>query len=309
MRIAVVGAGGVGGYFGARLAQGGHDVVFIARGAHLAAMRAGGLRVESPLGDIQLSPVSATDDPVGVGKVELVLVAVKDWQLEEALGAIRPLVGPETAVLPLLNGVEAADRLAEALEGDRVVAGLCGIVARIEAPGHVVHAGGKTFIRLGERDNLLTPRVERIRDSFATAEVEADIAPDIDEALWQKLLFIAPTSGVGAAAGATFGMMRTLPELRRLVDRAMRETRSVGQALGVALGDTHLRTALGLLEAAPVESTTSMARDVQAGRPSELEAQTGAVVRLAARSGTPVPVNEVLYACLLPRERRARGEL
>jgi 2-dehydropantoate 2-reductase len=300
----------VGGYFGARLAQGGQDIVFVARGPHLVAMQSDGLYVESPAGDCHLSPVQACDDTSGIGAVDAVLVAVKAWQLRDSLASIRPLLGPETVVVPLLNGVEAPDALAGALGGERVLAGLCGIIAYIDGPGRIRHVGIDPFVRFGEFDNSVTPRVAQLRDAFERSPgVSVDVPADIQVALWQKFLNIAPVSGVGAVTRATLGGMRAIPETRELIERAIGEALLVGRARGVGLGDECLQAALNVLDTVPADGTTSMQRDIADGRPSELEAQTGAIVRLGAERGVATPVNDVLYRCLLPLERRARGEI
>ncbi|MDH3714620.1 MAG: 2-dehydropantoate 2-reductase [Gammaproteobacteria bacterium] len=310
MHIAVLGAGGVGGYFGARLAQGGEDVVFVARGAHLEAMRADGLQIESPKGDFLLSPVKASDDTSGIGTVDMVLVAVKAWQLAEAIESIRPLLGPETAVVPLLNGVEAPGVIADALGAGHALGGLCGIIAYIDGPGRIKHVGIEPFVRLGEMDNSVSTRVAHLREAFERSPgVEVDVPADIQAAVWRKFLFIAPVSGVGAVSRATFTAMRETPATRELIERAMREALEVGRAHGVDLDDEFLAAALAALDAAPPDGTTSMQRDIESGRRSELEAQTGAIVRLGAQYGVATPVNDVLYRCLLPLERRARGEI
>ena len=309
MRIAVIGSGGVGGYFGARLAEAGEDVVFVARGPHLEAMHSGGLRVESPQGDLHLASVDCTDDTASLGPVDAVLLGVKAWQLTEAVDAIRPLLRADTPIMPLLNGVDAPASLIHALGARHVLGGLCGIVAHIDGPGRIKHVGAEPFVRFGELDNTLTPRVEALREAFDRSGVRVDVPADVMVAIWQKFLFIAPTSAVGAVTRATFGVMREMSETRELVERAMRETLDVGQAEGVALAEGHLDLAMKLLESAPANGTTSMQRDIADGRPSELEAQAGAVVRRSKLLGVPTPLNDVLYRCLLPQERRARGEL
>jgi len=310
MRIAVVGVGGVGGYFGARLAQGGAEVVFVARGPHLQAMLADGLRIESPQGDYLLSPVDASDTTSGVGEVDAVLVAVKAWQLPATIEVIRPLLGPETVVVPLLNGVEAQGMLGEALGAERVLVGLCGIMAYIEKPGCIRHAGIDPWVRFGEIDNSVSDRVVRLREVCERSPGMDVIVPaDIQVALWRKFLFIAPTSGVGAVTRATFSAMRETPETRELIEWAMREVVDVGRAQGVALDEESLRQTLDAMDTLPADGTTSMQRDIASGKPSELEAQTGAIVRLGAQYGVPTPVNDVLYRSLLPLERRARGEI
>ncbi len=309
MRIAVLGAGGVGGYFGARLAQAGEEVTFIARGRHLEAIRAHGLRVESALGDVTISPARATDRPEDVGPVDLVLVAVKTWQVPDAAARARPLVGPDTAVLPLENGVEAADQAAAALGREHVLGGVCQIVSFVAGPGVVRHAGLKPHVELGELDRKPSERAERIRAAFARAGVSVRVAPDIHAALWRKLVFIASLSGVGAVTRAPAGVVRAVPDVRRMLEAAMHEVATVARARGVAVPDETVAETLAFVDRLPPEATASMQRDLVEGRPSELEAQNGAVVRLGAAAGVPTPVHAFLYASLLPAELRARGKL
>jgi 2-dehydropantoate 2-reductase len=308
MRIAVFGAGGVGGYFGGRLAQAGHSVAFVARGAHLEALRRDGLAVESVAGDFAVRPVEATDDPRTIGPVDAVLVCVKAGQVREAGAALGPLLGPGTFVVPLQNGVEAADDLADAVGGDRVVPGLCRIMSYVSAPGRIRHAGIVPRIEFGERDGRATSRVTALRSAFTGAVGVSVATPaDITAALWEKFLFIAPVSAVGAVTRAPAGDFRSVPETRALLEQAIREIWTLARARGVALREDAVARTLGYIDAIPAEGTASMQRDIMEGRPSELDQQVGAVVRLAAESGVAVPASTFLYASLLPAERRARS--
>ena len=307
MRIAVVGVGGVGGYFGGRLAQAGADVIFIARGDNLAALREQGLRIESIIGDAFVAPVQATDDPAQAGPVDMVLVAAKTWQLDEAIDLMRPLIGPETGVVPLLNGVEASDRLAAALGESHALNGICYIFVARVAPGVVRHSGIHPLIIFGERDNRRTARVEALREWLERAGVRVTVPPDIDVEVWRKFVFGATTSGLGAVTRAPMGLLRELPETRPLFIQGMREIVAVAQACGVALGEEAVTAALAQLDALPYETTASMQRDIMAGRPSELEAQNGAVARLGAAAGVPTPLHTFIYATLLPQELMARN--
>jgi 2-dehydropantoate 2-reductase len=306
MRIAVVGAGGVGGYFGARLQAAGHEVSFVARGAQLATLRASGLRVSGMSGEIVLPRVVATDDPRAIGPVDAVLVAVKAWQLADAAPALAPLIGPATVVVPLLNGVEAHAVLAGPLGAGPVAAGLCGIVSYLVAPGRVRHEGVDPFVRFGELDDRPSARLERLRDAFTGAGVRAEIPPAIQVALWTKLLFIAPVSAVGALTRATIGEWRALPEVRALAERGMHEVVAVAAGRGVGLPADAVARTLGFLDAMAPGATSSLQRDFEAGRRTELDAQVGAVVRLGAAAGVATPVHRLLYDLLLPRELRAR---
>lgn len=307
MRIAIMGAGGVGGYFGGRLARGGEEVVFIARGRHLEALRTSGLEVESPDGDFAILPCDATDDPATVGEVDAVVVGVKAWQVTEAARAMRPMVGERTVVLPLQNGVEAPAQLAAVLGPGPVLGGLCRIIAERVAPGRIRHGGAEPFVALGELDNRPSGRVEKLREAFDRAGVKAEVPRDIQAAMWEKFLLIAAISGVAAVTRAPVGVVRSLPETRDLLTRAMREILTLAHARGIAVRPDAVERTLDFFDRLPADGTASMQRDLMEGRPSELESQNGAVVRLGRESGVATPVHELLYASLLPQERAARG--
>jgi 2-dehydropantoate 2-reductase len=308
MRIAVVGTGGVGAYFGGRLAQAGESVAFVARGAHLAAMRERGLRVDSVAGDFVIAPVEAEGDPARIGPVDAVLVGVKAWQVSETARSLGPLLGPSTFVVPLQNGVEAAGQLADALGADRVIGGLCKIVSAIVGPGHVRHSGVPPRIEFGERDGRKSDRVEALRAAFERAQGLSVFVPDdVEAAVWEKFLFIAPVSGVGAVTREPVGVIRAIPQTRALIERAMFEVAALARARGVNLPDAAVARNMRYVDSLPPDATASMQRDIMDGRPSELEQQNGAIARLGLEAGVPVPVNAFLYAALLPAERRARG--
>ena len=309
MRIAIYGTGGVGGYFGAQLARAGEDVVFIARGAHLDAIRAHGLRVETPKGEIAIRPAQATDDPAEAGAVDAVLVCVKTWQVPEAARAIRPLIGPETIVVPLQNGVEAPAQLAAALGAERVLGGLCGTLSQVAGPGRIRSIGEVHFVKLGELDNRPSERAERLRQAFDRAGVKVEVPADIHQALWGKFVLVASFGGVGAVSRAPIGVMRSMSETRALLERCLHEAVAVGRARGVALSDATAANTLAFLDSLPAGATTSLQRDIADGKPSELEAWSGAAVRLGREAGVPTPTHEFIYYSLLASERRARGEI
>jgi len=306
VRIAIIGAGGVGGYFGGKLAQGGADVVFIARGATLEAMRSRGLRVESIKGDFVIDRPNATDDPATAGKVDAVFVTVKTWQIAAAAESIKPMIGDETMVIPLENGIDAPDQLAAVLGREHVLGGLCGIVSFIAAPGHIRHIGADPFVMFGELDNHRTTRVEQLRDECLRAGVQADIPSDIHHALWSKFVFIAPMSGIGAATRVPIGIWRSMPETRALATRAIGEIADLARARGVDLGAEAVERTLARFDGLTPDATSSLQRDIIEGKPSELDAQLGAVVRLGRAAGVPTPVCETLLALLLPQEQNAR---
>ncbi len=310
MRIAIFGTGGVGGYFGGRLAQTGADVAFIARGEHLQTMRQHGLKIDSIKGDFVVHPIQATDDPEEIGPVDVILTAVKTWQVSEAVQAMRPMVGAETFVVPLLNGVEAPTQLAEDLGPEHVVGGLCGIISFIAGPGHIRHVGADPFIHFGELDNHASERVESLRRAFAqTTGVTAKIPPDIQVAMWRKFLLIASWSGIGSITRAPLGTFLGLPRTRQMLQEVMQEVFSVAHARDIALPKDVIGKTLALLDSLPPSGTASMQRDILEGRPSELEAQNGAVVRLGQAVGVATPLNAFIYHSLLPMELKARGQV
>ena len=309
MKIAVFGAGGVGGYFGGRLAQAGEQVIFIARGDHLRAMQTEGLQVDSIQGDFQVQPVQATDDPGEVGPVDVVLVAVKAWQVPHAAETIRPMVAADTIVVPLENGVEAPDQLAAVLGEEHVLGGLCHISAYIVEPGHIRHAGLEPDIYFGELDGRRSERAERLLQAFQRAGVKAQIPDNIQTTMWEKFLFIASFSGVGAVTRAPVGVLRSLEPTRELLEEAMQEIVSVAVAREVALPEDVIENTMAFIDRFAPGVTASMQRDIIEGKPSELESQNGAVVRMAYEASVPVPVHTFLYQSLLPQELRARGEV
>lgn len=298
MRIVIFGTGGVGGYFGGRLAQAGEDVTFIARGEHLRAIRAGGLKVDSTSGDFVVYPAKATDTVSEVGETDLVILGVKAWQVPEAARAMKPVVGPATTVVPMQNGVEAVPQLVAELGSDNVIGGLCRIVSFLVAPGHVRQAGFKPSVIIGELDNQRSERVVRIADVFNNAGLGTTIAADIQVALWTKFLFIASFSGVGAMAGAPAGVLRSDPKWRGQMVSAMEEIYKLAHARGVKLPPDSVDKVMAAVDGLPEDATSSMQRDIAAGKPSELDSQNGAVVRMAHETGVDVPTHELIYQTL-----------
>jgi 2-dehydropantoate 2-reductase len=310
MKIAVYGAGAVGGYFGGRLAQSEEDVIFIARGKHLQAMKNDGLKIDSINGDFIVQPVQATENPEEAGIVDMVLVAVKAWQIPDVATAMKPMVGPETFVLPLQNGVEAPSQLAAVLGRGHVLGGLCGLISYIVGPGHIRHAGTDPFLRFGELDNSRSDRTELLRDVFErTPGITASIPSDINVAMWQKFLLITAWSGLGAITRAPIGIFRSQSGTRQLLEQIIIEICAVAQARDIGLPENVVAKTMEFLDGLPPAGTASMQRDIMDGKPSELETQTGAVVRLGREAGVKTPVNNFIYNCLLSMEMRARGQL
>jgi 2-dehydropantoate 2-reductase len=312
MRIAIVGAGGVGGLLAGLLARGGAEVGVVARGAHAEAIRRDGLQVESSLGTFTARVAAVAEDPAALGPVDAALVAVKAWQVEEVAPRLRPLVAAGGVAVPLQNGVEAAERLARALGEERVAGGLIAVLSWIARPGAVKHVGFAPRVKMGERGRRAgaeSPRLAALAAALRAAGAEAEVVADVEAATWEKFLLIEPWGAVAAAARAPAGVVRSVPECRSLLVRAQEELQSLARARGVALADGAAARALAVIDGVPFEATASMQRDLAAGLPSELEDQVGAVVRLAREAGTPVPAHETLLAALLPQERAARGSI
>jgi 2-dehydropantoate 2-reductase len=308
MRIAIFGTGGAGGYFGAQLARAGEDVTFIARGEHLQAILEHGLTIETPKGEIVIRPARATDDPAQVGVVDVVLVGVKSWQVPEAAHAMRPLIVPATFAVPLQNGVEAASQLASVLGPDHVLAGLCGTLSWVIGPGRIRSIGQVHFVKIGELDNRPSERAERLRAAFERAGVTVEIPSDMRQALWGKFLFVVSLGGVGAVARAPVGVLRAVPETRQMLTRCMQEILAVARARQVPMADTIVTDTMAFVDSLAPDGSTSLQRDIAEGKPSELEAWNGAVVRLGREAGVSTPLHEFIHHSLLPQELRARGQ-
>jgi 2-dehydropantoate 2-reductase len=308
-RIVVFGAGAVGGYFGGRLAQAGQHVTFIARGDHLAAIRRDGLQVSSPAGDFVATPAAATDDTSSVGVADVILVGVKAEAVSGIGQALRPMTGPRTVVVPLQNGVEAASDLISAVGSDSVIGGLCRIVASVTGPGRITHAGIEPTVVVGELDGSQSRRTELVAELLRAADVAVDITDDIHAALWEKFLLIAPWGGLGGVTRVPLDVICSTPDTRRMLETAMTEVVALAAAHGVTLAVDVVSRTLRFLDAVPAGGTASMQRDLMEGRPSELDAQTGTIVRLGQKMRVDTPVNAFIYDCLAPGERLARARV
>ena len=310
MRIAIVGVGAVGGYFGGRLAQAGQDVHFLARGETLEALRTSGLRVQSIEGDFEVASPSASDDPAAIGPVDLVMLAVKAPQVRAVASQLKPLVGATTTILPLQNGLETPSILREFYPPETILGGLSKIFAARTAPAVIEHIGLHPVIELGEWDNRRTERVAAILDAFGTAAGMTAVNPEnIDVAIWEKVLYVEPLGLVGAAVREPIGVVRMVPESRELLHAAMREIVALGIARGVPLDPNLAERAAARIDQLNPAQTASMHRDLNEGRRSELEAQTAPIVRYAKERGVATPVHDALYAALKPGDLRAHGEL
>jgi 2-dehydropantoate 2-reductase len=300
MRIAVMGAGGVGGYFGARLAQGGHDVAFVARGRHLAAMRERGLAVRSALGDVHLPRPAATDDPAALAPADIVLFAVKLWDTESAAEAIRPLVANGGVVVPFQNGVGSVERIGAIVGAERVMGGVAQIAATIAEPGVISHTGTMARLRFGVVLPAQQPAAEALLAACTGAGVDAELVADIRRALWEKFVFLAAFSGLTSVARQPIGVLRADSDLRAALEAAMREAWAVGRAQGIALADDFIAQLMKFTDGLPAEMKSSMLNDLVAGNRLEAPWLCGAVARMATELGIPAPVNATLFAALKP---------
>lgn len=309
-RFAVYGAGGVGSYFAAVLARSGYWVGLIARGRQLDAIRQRGLRVESPKGDFNVRLAQVTDRPEEIGPVDAVILAVKAWQVPDAAATMRPLLSSATKVLPVQNGVEAAGQVEQILGREHALTGLCRMISAVSEPGYIRFGGLQPVVALGELDgSSLSANARVLADALRTAGILIETPTDMQAALWEKLLFIAAVSGVGAVARASIGEIRQCDPTRVLLRLVMEEVSAVAAGRGVRLAGDIVQRTLAFVDTIPAGGTASMQRDIAEGKPSELEAIVGAVIRFGDETGAATPVMDYIYASLLPQEWRARGTL
>src|SRR5262245_19532330 len=299
MRIAVMGSGGVGGYFGGLLARAGEDVTFIARGAHLEALRAHGLTVQSRISGDFTRAVSVTNDPEAIGAVDLVLLGVKTYDLDAAASRLPPLIGSQTVVLPLQNGIDASERLVQILGASPVLGGVTYVIATRTSPGVIVHLGLNRII-LGEYPSGTSARTERVREVLQRAGVTAEVHPDIRVPLWEKLVALAASGGAMAATRLPIGSIRDCPETSALLRAVIDEAVAVGRAAGIPLPADCVERHWATLQGLDRSARGSMSHDLLAGRRLEVEALNGAVVRAGRQAGVPTPLNFAVYAALKP---------
>ena len=299
MKIAAIGAGGVGGYFGARLQQAGHDVAFIARGRHLAALRKHGLKVESPLGSAQLT-VKVYEQPEEIGAVDVVMFAVKLWDTAAAAQSIRPLLARGGVVIPFQNGVESIDALRKVFGERPVMGGAAYIASRISAPGVIEHIGQMARLQFGPLLPEQRPVAEKFLAACKQAGINTELVEDPVRAIWEKFVFLVAVSSATAVSRAPLGVVRSDPDLRRLFEQAMRETWTLGRARGVPLADDFIATRMKALDALPFEMKASLAHDLEAGGKLEAPWLCGAVARMACELGLEAPVNATVFAALKP---------
>jgi 2-dehydropantoate 2-reductase len=298
MRIAIIGAGGVGGFFGARLQQAGADVHFVARGPHLAALRSNGLMVESPLGNLHLPRVSVTDNPAHVGVADIVWLSVKLWDMEAAIRSMRPLIGAETGVISFQNGVQKDDILRSAFGDRTVMGGVAYIATNIDRPGVIKHTGTMQRLIFGEYDGRRSARAEALLDASLRGGINAELSGDIRRAIWEKFVFLVGLSGSTTTMRETIGPIRSNPRSRQFLSELMRETVAVGRALGVALPPDFADQRLAFIDGLPEQMTSSMHHDLKSGKRLEVSWLSGGVAQLGERAGVSTPMNRAVWDIL-----------
>ena len=306
MKIAIMGTGGVGGYYGGLLAKQGHDVIFIARGEHLKAIQENGLQLKSIHGDFHVKSAQATDDPVQVGPVDLVVFCTKTYSIDEAVQQIKPLVGAETTVLPLQNGIDAAERIGAIVGMEHLLGGVTWISSAVEAPGVIKQLSQFRRVVIGELNGQSTDRVQAITKAFEGTGITAELSENILKILWTKFVFISTASSLGSLTRLPIGQYRSTPETRAMMTSLMQEVKSVGRAQGVELDEDVVQKSLDFIDNAAPHIKPSMQLDVEAGRRSELESMIGVIGRKGRKLGIPTPVADMVYASLLPGEVAAR---
>jgi 2-dehydropantoate 2-reductase len=299
MRIAVFGSGGVGGYFGGRLAAAGEDVTFIARGAHLVALQQGGLHIQSPLGNADLPKVQATDRPQAVGPVDVVLFTVKLYDVDAAAATLGPLIGPDTVVISLQNGVDAVDMVAKHVGANHVAGGAAYIVVVVDRPGHLRHTAGQNLV-FGERDGRRSDRLVAFEDAGKRAGFGAKASTQIETELWIKFARLSAWSGMTSVTRSPMGVLRDDPALFEMMMTATKEAIAVGTARGVALPPDLVESTLAMIPSFPAASKSSMLEDLERGRRLELPWLSGAVARLGKQAGVPTPVHQFITTVLAP---------
>ena len=305
MNIVVFGAGGVGGYFGGKLAQAGNKVTFIVRGKHLEAIKNNGLKVKSVNGNFTVHP-NVTDDVSSIINIDLVILGVKSWQVEGVAEQLKSVINKNTLVLPLQNGADNADKLRTILPNENVLAGYCKIVSKLESPGIIDHFAFDPEIVFGEYDNENTSRIKKISDVFNNANIKNRISEDIHLDIWKKFLFIVTISGIGAITRSVYGDIRRDSRLRQIMYQTANEIVAIANAKGIALTNNDIELVLKIIDDFNHDTTASMQRDFMAGRPSELENFNGYIVKQGKELHIATPTNSFIYHCLIPQENKAR---
>jgi 2-dehydropantoate 2-reductase len=306
MNIVIYGTGGVGGYFGARLAQAKNNVTFIARGKHLEAIQKNGLQLKSIKGDYLVFPANATSNITEVTDIDLVLVCVKTWQLEAAAKEINQVLNEKTMVISLLNGVNNVEVLGTVIDKKHLLGGLCKVVSKIEGYGIINHLSFEPTIVFGELNNEKTERAFLLEKLFLNARITTKLSENIQTEIWSKFLFISTISAIGALTRATVGEIIASPQLKKMMRQTADEIVAVAKAKGIYLSESIIEKQFQMIESQPYNTTSSLQRDMMEGKPSELEAQNGTIVKMGFELGIPTPINAFIYHCLLPQEKKSR---
>lgn len=306
MKIAIIGSGGVGGYFGAKLVKAGFDVTFLARGEQLKAISGKGLTIKSILGDFSVGNLKATDRISEIVDPGLIIIGVKAWQIKEIREDLNRILHPDTIILPIQNGVLAAAELSEKIDRQKILGGLCRIFCKIESPGVINHSAVTPAIFFGELDKSKTERLLTVQKILKTAEIASIISDDIEADLWKKFISIC-TSGLLAVTKTTYGELRALKETRQLMIDLLTEVYLLSQKAGINIEADFVEKSVSFIDTYPYDTTSSLTRDVWENKPSEIEYQNGTVVRLGEKYGISTPVNRFVYYSILPGELRARG--
>jgi len=305
MKVAIIGTGGIGGYFGGKIAKAGFDVTFLARGEHLKALKEKGLAIKSILGDFHVDSVQATDDIKNIGESDLIILCTKAWLLKELAKELKSILKEDSVILPLQNGVVAVEDLETEIDRKYIIGGLCRIISKIESPGVINHLGITPSIVFGELDNSKTERIERIKELFDKSDINSKISNDIIADLWKKYISIC-VSGLLAVTKTSYGELRDLPQTRQMMVDLLVEIYQLSQKMGIRIESDYVGKSVAAIDTLPYDTTSSLTRDVWEGKPSEIEYQNGTVVRLAEKYKVEVPINRFVYNCILPMELKAR---
>jgi 2-dehydropantoate 2-reductase len=306
MNIVIYGTGGVGGYFGARLAQAGNNVTFIARGKHLATIQKNGLKLISPKGDCLIYPANVTDSIAKINNIDLVLVCVKTWQLKDVAKKINKNINEKTVVISLLNGVDNQDILISEINKKHIIGGLCKVISKVKDFGVIHHISYEPTIIFGELNHEKSQRAIKIEQVLKNAGINNILSDDIQKEIWTKFLYITTVSAIGALTRTYVDEMVALPEIKKIMYKTAEEILAIANVKGINISKETIETQFKIIENQPPKTTSSLQRDIMDGKPSELESQNGTIVRLGKELGIPTPTNDFIYFCLLPQEKKAR---
>ena len=307
MKIAIIGAGGVGGYFGGKIAKAGYDVTFVARGEHLMAIKSGGLTVKSILGDFRLDTVKVTDNIRNIKQPDLVILCVKAWQVKDVAAELKHVINSDTVILPLQNGVLAVEELTEIIDPGNLSGGLCKIFSKIDSPGVIDHFAVVPTIIFGEIDNAISQRISKIKEIFDKSGIKSVVSDDITADLWIKFIPIC-VGGLLAITKTTYGELRELKETREMMIAILNENYRLSQKMGIKIAHDFVDKTVSFIDTFPYDATSSLTRDVWEGKPSEIEYQNGTSVKLGEQYGVETPVNKFVYYSVLPMDIKARNK-